>query len=160
MWEKAPSEVTELVEETIRKHHTRLLDARIGVLMREEATKSNGRVVLGKASLVNAQWLPLLKQELDFVIWFAADYWYGVLDERQKVALVDHELCHCVFDEETHKAKMRGHDVEEFVEIVQRHGSWDAGLQAMSAAIMNQAKFSFGEGHRAGRVVAVEIGKE
>lgn len=50
------------------------------------------------------------------------------LSRRQRVALIDHELCHCAIieDEETGrlKATMVGHDIEEFNGVVQRHGQW------------------------------------
>jgi hypothetical protein len=43
---------------------------------------------------------------------------------EQRVALIDHELCHVSPD----NWSIMGHDLEEFVSVVRRHGLWQAGL--------------------------------
>ena len=72
--------------------------------------------------------------------------WSG-LTKAQKVALVDHELCHAVQkvskDGESGYG-MRNHDIEEFSEIVQRHGLWTQGLETFAAAMGEQMPFDFG----------------
>lgn len=64
-------------------------------------------------------------------IWYSA--WRAYTPE-QRMALVDHELAHCSFKESADGEilpAMRGHDVEEFYEIAERWGAWDAGLQKL-----------------------------
>jgi hypothetical protein len=75
--------------------------------------------------------------DLDFGIDFAWEDWQHLLPE-QKIALVDHELCHCVFDDG--KPAMRKHDVEEFGEIVQRWGLWRPDLAQFSQAFPKEAR--------------------
>lgn len=52
--------------------------------------------------------------------------WWEFLTFDQQEALVDHELCHCGFDEKG--PYIKDHTVEDFVEIVKRHGLWSNGL--------------------------------
>lgn len=58
-----------------------------------------------------------------FAVVIAKPVW-DILDEKQRLALVDHELCHFDLDEEKGTPVLRSHDVEEFGEIVKRHGLW------------------------------------
>jgi predicted LPLAT superfamily acyltransferase len=58
-----------------------------------------------------------------FVIEIAFDAW-EILEKEQRVALVDHELCHCMMDEDSGKLIMHPHDLEEFNAVVRRHGLW------------------------------------
>lgn len=66
-----------------------------------------------------------------FAITIHLEAWCKLL-ASQKKALVDHELCHCFmeFDENNEpKLSMRGHDIEEFADIVARHGLWKQDLE-------------------------------
>lgn len=72
-----------------------------------------------------------------FVIAISSAQWV-FLDPKQKVALVDHELMHCdsyIDDKGNVALKMRGHDLEEFRDIVQRHGYWMDGIDKFVAAL-------------------------
>lgn len=123
-WFEIDQEVLDLAQVIMEQHHRDLLDAKIGFIFRSEAPRANGRRTLGKAQKVSAK--DKAFNSLDFIIWFAEDVWKDLsLSERR--ALVDHELCHCVFQDG--EARMRGHDFEEFEEIVQRHGFWSKSLQ-------------------------------
>ena len=50
---------------------------------------------------------------------------------KQKMALIDHELCHLeeITKEDGPKWVLRTHSVEEFTEILERHGAWKEDLQ-------------------------------
>lgn len=70
-----------------------------------------------------------------FVIEIASDMWgtddelgnrFG-LSDAQRVALVDHELCHCTVNEDGVPTLLH-HDVEEFGQVVERHGLWKPDL--------------------------------
>ena len=150
-WEQVNQEVLDMAERLIERHHEHLQQARIGFLFRSEAPSSNGKATLGKAEKVNSKWTPLLQEELDFAIWLAADYWFDVLDPRQKRALLDHELCHCIG--RPYEWKIRPHDVEEFAEVVQRHGMWSSDLKRFDQAV-NQMLLPIDDGTN-GRVTAI-----
>lgn len=116
---KADSDVIELVDEAINRWHPALKRARIGVIMREEAQKSDGREVYGKARLVSE--IESVYIPFDFIIELAYDLWKR-LTGSQRIALIDHELCHCRYWEG--KASLRRHDFEEFSVVLKRHGYW------------------------------------
>lgn len=144
-WWAAP-EVEEIAEKLIAEHHPHLADVRIRYVFRDKAASSRGRTVLGKARKIaglNAYLVGLVgRQHVEgevnfFVIEVASDVWRQ-LERPQRVALVDHELCHLDIetDPETGERKLvlRGHDVEEFTEIVQRHGLWKSDVEELVKA--------------------------
>ena len=68
-----------------------------------------------------------------------------------KYALIDHEMCHAapvVNKEGKHKKderdryvwRMRDHDIEEFHEIVKRHGIWKRDLEIFAEALLKKGK--------------------
>ena len=143
-WWKVPDKVVHLAEELIALYHESLANAKIALIFRDEAPVTDGRATLGKAMKVSPQWKPLLKdQTTDFVIWLAYDRWEH-LDNKQKRALLDHELCHCFLDHEG-RAKIRGHDIEEFAVIIQRHGAWNDSIKLVQRAINRQLPLDFDE---------------
>lgn len=130
-------DVEEIAEKLIAEHHTHLADQRIHYLFREPTASSKGNVVLGKARKIggiNAHLVGLVgRDHLEgpadfFVVEIAAVEWQE-LTEAQRIALVDHELCHFDVEEpedpdKDRKLIVRGHDLEEFQVIVERHGLW------------------------------------
>jgi hypothetical protein len=79
---------------------------------------------------------------------------WKVYSEPQRRALVDHELCHFTrqktmeYNPETQKQEpkwcdaddpdnwgIRDHDVEEFSEIISRHGLWETGIERFASAV-------------------------
>ena len=114
----------------------------------DKAPTRNGRAVAGRARKLGglSRWLIAQAHgETDgpfeavlpmFVIEISHDIWQRLTD-AQKVALVDHELCHCIVrvnDKGEVKPGVLGHDVEEFVDIVERHGLWSPQLAVMAKA--------------------------
>lgn len=61
------------------------------------------------------------------------------LNKKQKRALIDHELCHCLWDVEK-GLYMRTHDVEEFSEIIKRHGLWQPDVQLFAEIAVKHVK--------------------
>lgn len=145
------SEVRRIAEDLIPKYHADLADVRIDYVFRDAAAKSRGGTVWGKARKIGGLNAYLASIESDvsdvvdvedfFVIEIAEDIW-ATLDTKQRVALVDHELCHfgIDYDEKRDEAKlvMRAHDVEEFRDIVERHGLWAEPLTSMAKAMTQQ----------------------
>lgn len=155
---RAP-EVERIARKLIGKHHSHLNrhDVAIKYLFRDPPARSKGRLVYGKASKVGGRTAYLVGLEhndrLDddgpvdfFVVEIAFDPWQGLTD-RQKAALVDHELCHLDVEipegsNEDRKLLTRGHDLEEFTEVVQRHGLWRPTV-AEFAQVAKSAQLAF-----------------
>ena len=71
--------------------HYHLADAKIAYLFRSEATKAKGKEVAGSASKCSDK--DRFLHEHDLIVEVAQDKW-AVMTEEQRIALVDHELCH------------------------------------------------------------------
>lgn len=135
------TEVERIARKLIGKHHQHLNrhDVTVRCLFRDPPARSRGKLVYGKARKVSGLTAYLVGLEhndrLDddgpvdfFLIEIAQALWQG-LTERQRVALVDHELCHLEVElpeteREDRTLSLRGHDLEEFTEVVKRHGLW------------------------------------
>lgn len=157
---RAP-EVEVIANRLITEHHEQLNrhDVAIRCVFRHPTAKSKGRLVLGKArkisglaahlvGLVHAERLPEDEPVDFFVVEIAHEPWQG-LTERQRIALVDHELCHLdveLDDEGDRKLTMRGHDLEEFTEVVERHGLWRPAVQHFAETASRQLKLPFQPG--------------
>jgi predicted metallopeptidase len=136
-YEKATPDMIDIAEQIVTKHHQRLDGVNIAILTQEKASKSKGRTVYGTASTIPAKMIPLLAGDYHFVIVIAMDQW-AALSDAQKRALMDHEICHCTLTE--NGPAIRGHDYEEFAEIIARHGFWreDHGEQTIQEALIHQ----------------------
>lgn len=147
IWEA--TEARQIAEELIPKHHTRLLDhpvlgdARLLYLFTDRKRKKGNRVTLGTAAKLPALQRYLSRRggdptsEAHFILLFSYLEW-DLLEPEQQVALVDHELCHCTVrmgKDFKSRWAIREHDVEEFTEIIQRHGLWKPDLAEMGQAM-------------------------
>lgn len=112
--------------------HPDLAGAVIFCVFEERSAPQQGRVSLGKAKRQGP--VDRLLTGADFVIQLNKEEWEK-LTLDQKRALLDHELCHCTSDDEGNWKK-RPHDVEEFTEIVQRHGLWERGVEAFGKQVI------------------------
>lgn len=119
--------MNQLANALISEHHPHLEEAKILILFREEATKYRGKVRLGKASKMTAQEKAIAGEHYDFKIRLAYDYW-SMRSHEWRRALLDHELCHCS-GSPSDGWEMRTHDLEEFAEVVERHGLWDDDVE-------------------------------
>ncbi len=130
MWEEAGQPVLKAVAKAIKKWHPHLQQARIGLLFRETSSKSQGKEIVGKALKVSERDQQFM--DLDFIVWFAKDHWQ-TLSPEAKIALVDHELSHCYYEDPTDPttAKVHAHDFEGFVSVINRHGFWNLDLHQM-----------------------------
>ena len=121
-YSKASVEMVEAVADQVKKNHQHLDGFKIAVLRRDVAARRGGKVILATASRPSKKLAPLLDEEYSFVITIASDEW-EMIDEKQRDALIDHELCHCRKDDKG-KPKLVSHDIEEFACIIRRHGMW------------------------------------
>lgn len=119
----------------IQALHPRIRSIRFAYLYRESLERG-GEIKLatvGKAS-AKIRFLTNFEFIID-VNWKA----WRELTGPQRLALVDHELCHCDRDENGH-AILLPHDVEEFGSIIKRWGLWRPDVVTFAQA-MRQLDF-------------------
>lgn len=135
-----------LLREIVDEHHEELCDARIALAWNFSwKTDVDGRLILGKCKKASD-----LDRELapyDFVIILNEDFWRNpVVTDAQRRVLLDHELCHAcrALDDELEPVidvrgrpvfRIRKHDIEEFTDIVQRHGIYLHDLERFAKAL-------------------------
>lgn len=159
-WTEAKGEVLDIVRQMVNAYHPNLKMAKIGVVFRSETSSAGGYEVWAKTAKADAKTNALLEgagaDMIDFLIWIAEPAWKN-LSTEQRQALVDHELCHCSGVEDAWR--MRGHDFEEFGEIVERHGFWNRNLFSATGAFKKALQLDLGLDltlkTKDGRVVAV-----
>ena len=142
-----PESITIAADALRKKYHPNIADAKIAYLFIPKGSKGGGKVSLGKASRESA--ISNLLTNVDFVITLSYDQWQA-LDERQQLALLDHELCHCTVKRDKNGIEvgwdLRKHDIEEFSEVVERHGIVFADQKDYGARTLKQLKLAFGKG--------------
>ena len=132
-------EPKEIASSIIKENHqARLGQAPILYLFRKkmkEAAKASARSPKERA--ISAA----LGVELDFLIEFDWSTWI-VMDEESKEALVDHELTHCAYTDRGDEIVPTTieHYIEEFPEIVERHGLWHSRLKKMADVMKRTTK--------------------
>lgn len=132
-----------LAEGIIKVHRPKLALLKICYVFRDEAIISDGHVISGMCTRVDDRNWTI--HNFDFVIEIAKDLWDQATDDF-KHALMDHELGHVgiVFDEDGAyirdevsgriKTRCRKHDIEEFEEIMERHGTYHKALRDFISA--------------------------
>lgn len=124
---KDAPEVARIGRELIEAHHVHLLDTPLVYRFRKGKWNSKGKEVWGTASKVGGINAFEMGEVEAFRILINEGVWAG-LTQEQKLALVDHELSHCVieYDEDgVGELAIVGHDVEDFRDIIERHGFWN-----------------------------------
>lgn len=125
-------------------------EAKIDWLLKRDTKVRGGRQILGTAHMPKVQgdlnpcfvWMLELvfKRQPDFLIILDGSYWFNPSQQpteipRLREILVYHELSHCIHKKDgfgdkryDHDEKpvwgLKGHDVEEFIAVVQRYGAW------------------------------------
>lgn len=130
--------MAKIAKKLIDEIHTDLDGERIDYVYRDKVSRSGGKEVWGKARIITGlnAYLARAGESDDpfFLIEIAEPIWL-VLDDKARIALVDHELCHCSIDYDEDGLKvlsMVGHDLEEFHGIIRRHGMWRPSIQAFN----------------------------
>ena len=108
-------EVLDIAKDLIAKDHSHLTDLPI-LYMFVKKMSEWGRMQLRSPKEV-------FISGYRFVMEVNHSAWVN-LTEKQRIALVDHELCHAGYNPETGEANIIDHDVEEFGEVIKRHGFW------------------------------------
>jgi hypothetical protein len=139
----------ELLSEVRAENHFDTAKARIALAWKK-GSKANcdGHIVLG--FLMRATDLQRELVDYDFVIVLNKEVWEDPeFTTAQKRALLDHEMCHaaraCDGDGEPSIDtkgrpvwRTRGHDIEEFEEIVARHGCYKRDLERFAQTIIRR----------------------
>lgn len=128
----------------IEQYRPELTDLKICYMWRPEAmSMGEGRVVAGQCIHVDDRNWAI--HGYDFIILFALDVWNRA-EKGWHEAIVDHELAHCgirtdedgevIADEDSGRTKTycRHHDIEEFGEVLERHGAYHSDLRKFLAA--------------------------
>ncbi len=123
------------------QHHDHLAEARIALAWNLSwSADPDGRLQLGKCKKVGD--LDRQLHGYDFVILLNKEAWEEPeFDTAKKLALLDHELCHAQVKRDKHDEvvkdengkivyRIKKHSLEEFSEIVTRHGIWKDDIRA------------------------------
>jgi predicted metallopeptidase len=146
-YEPAPQEVVELANDLIYEHHSHLGPIRIEYLFVSEPIVERGKEVWGRAAKVTGRNAYLAARERPqeaieprgfFVIELVKKVW-ELLDKKAKTALLDHELEHCWVKDDG-SLVIVPHDLEEFNNIVRRHGLWRVDIETFLAAAEGQRR--------------------
>ena len=128
-------DVRAIAEDLIPKYHQHLDGVRIEYVMGDKTPKHGGKETWGYVRKVSSLPAYLASDPADqkggdvapfFVMVISEPVWVNLMPDK-RVALVDHELCHCgveVDDEGNSKLVTIPHDLEEFTSIVRRYGLW------------------------------------
>ncbi|WDL97828.1 putative metallopeptidase [Alicyclobacillus sp. ALC3] len=148
-FEEAPT-VRAVAAMLIDDHHPHLTDAKdlIGFYFRYGTSDW-----AGKAKKCTAFERHMTGKQL--FVFVNAEAWEA-LKHDQRLALVDHELCHFSRKSERHYDDeqqgwvdawtaaddsdswgIRDHDVEEFSDVIKRHGLWEQGIEQFAQAVRN-----------------------
>lgn len=129
----------------MRRFHDGIREAAIALAWRKGLTPdTDGKLILGKC--IKASDLQREFAAYDFVILLNREVWSDPeFTDDKKRALIDHELCHAAaaydvdgpkYDERGRRVfRTRKHDIEEFYEIVQRHGCYKRDLELFAEAL-------------------------
>lgn len=143
------SGIHRMLKDVVRKWHPEIIDANIALVwqlgMKADA---DNHVTLGKARKQSDLLRELI--DFDFIITINTEMWHR-LSDAQRTALLDHECMHCTvaldengeakFDERGRPCwRVRKHDIEEFEDIVHRHGCYKKDLQDFAQAAIDSKK--------------------
>lgn len=131
----------------ITEHHEHLAEAKIALAWRYNwKANADGQLQLAQTRKIDA-----LDRELhhfDFGILLNFEVFEDAeFSAAQVEALLDHELCHCQVKRDEHddivrdsagrpEWRPRKHDIEEFHDVVDRHGCWKREIEQFAKAAL------------------------
>ena len=135
-----------ILDRLIERYHEHLTNARIAIAWNLTWQPDvDGRCTLGKCKKASD-----LDRELapyDIVVMLRHEFFEDAeVTDAQREALIDHELSHAeiVRDDNGEPKRdtkdrvlyrIRKHDLEEFTDVVRRHGLWKADIESFAAAL-------------------------
>lgn len=148
---KDPAEPYGILDRVVAEWHEPLHKASIALAwMLDVKPDRDDHLVLGKCK--KASDLDREFREFDIVILLNAKAWRE-LNEKQRTALIDHELCHAtpsldkngevILDERDRICyRTRKHDIEEFHAVVKRHGMYLSDLAEFMKSLQDAPLFT------------------
>jgi len=143
------SEPYKLLVQVRRDWHDETIAAKVALAWRNHTNADvDGHLVLGKCIRVtdlNKEFAPY-----DFIIVLNREVWDDPeFGKERKIALLDHEMMHAAgaFDEDGEPIRdernrrvwrTRKHDIEEFRDIVSRHGCYKRDLENFAEALLEK----------------------
>jgi hypothetical protein len=145
-------ELRAMAEPIIQSHHPHLIGYPIRFAWRSEPRKVMNKIAFATAEIVKGRFAQFVMTDDEKAMEGqdngAAMFWIEVAEpcweeatENQRLAVLDHELLHCVIedtDDGDHKMAIHTHDIEEFEAIISRHGIYREDYWSFALA-MNQA---------------------
>lgn len=143
----ANPEIYGMMDKLRKRNHHHVRKAKIGLAWKKSIKPDkDGHILLGKC--IKAGDLQRELADYDFIILLNKEVWeHEKFGSKRQKALLDHELCHAAQAYDKHGKRMkndrgkyvfrvRHHDVEEFSEIVERHGIWKHDLEVFAEALL------------------------
>lgn len=146
--EKSPYK---LLSKVRKRHHQETQKAKIALAWRiDYKPDPDGHIVLGKCKRTTE-----LQREFadwDYVILLNKEAWEDPkFGKKRRYALLDHELCHVApsfnrkgkqkRDERKRRLwRIRKHDLEEFEDVVERHGCYKKDLERFAEALLKHRR--------------------
>lgn len=123
-------EIAQMLIDSIEDHAS-LRDAKIGYVFKANGNswRKDGELVLGQAIKLSPR--ERFFSGLELLVVINKSVWPG-LPPQTKKALVDHELSH--FMRDNGRWRVVGHDVEDFIAVIRRHGPWHRAARELVVA--------------------------
>lgn len=128
---RADEEVKPIAEKVIAAHRRDLFNVNFVFIFKEKASKKGGKIVIAKVRKVRAKEKIAYDSDVDFVIEIGHNAWEE-LNDKQKEAVIFHELCHCLVDENEEGEKelsILPHEIEEFADVIEVYGLYTFDIQ-------------------------------
>ena len=154
------AEVPDLADRLIEAYHHHLKGVKIEFLWftdsSDDAKRKKGqKITMGEAWMPDAK-LAVFTRAV-FMIALNKPQWAKRGDDHNEVTL-DHELCHCAWDKDK-GLHIRKHEIEDFPEIVNRHGATTLSQRRYEAGLLQQLDL-FDEGQRDMEQAAARMAKD
>lgn len=125
-------EAVDIVRKLVMSHHADALDEAHIVVVgtpQESTSPDQHTARIRVAKPMEKFLLARSKERADYIIEIVIDLWNGHTPPDQE-RILDHELCHALGRDEKGRYRIRRrHDVEEFDDILRRHGAWTPQLE-------------------------------
>ena len=144
-FEPCGEDIKKLMHRLVSTRHPDLVNCKIMPVWKNREMKNKGSTVAAKIQKLN----DCIRSFADyhFIIVISSPTWQR-LNDTQRMAVLDHEMCHVFYDDEDKAGNptysLISHDVEDFAQIIQLYGLYHNGLvefgNAVKTALDNLSK--------------------
>ena len=115
---KADPSVQTMIEKVLTKYDQKFSHLRSDMFVNvfKESQKSTW---LGRIRLTSGFLKIVVEKPIVLEIW--KEHWEGSTD-NQRAYIIYHELCHVIINDKTGEFKLRGHDIQDFSEVITQFG--------------------------------------